>query len=1389
MRFPGDSGACWTAGESESDVRRLLITTGCALAGAGATASVAHAAFPWPTPGNPNDYASFKAGPGQTPNDLSGSNVWKFAATPEPGNPYNSSPYELGGVRGAHLVDADPAASTAWQTTTGRPDVTIAVLDSGIKWNDSSAMRDLRLKTRLDKGEVPKPNKGRGASPLEPADCADYDTAAYDANGDGVFNVRDYACDTRVERDPAQRGGVGAGPAGMLDPQDVLIAFTDGDDDDGNGFADDIVGWDFLDNDNDPYDDVQYGHGTGEAEGSAAEVDNTGGDADTGSCPNCMVTHMRVGDSFIADASRFAQATIYATDNDALVVQEALGTLNNTRLARDAIDYAWDHGVTTIASAADEAAQHHNYVSSLPRVIVVNSIRQYDDFTPVPRSYLQFNGCTNFSSKVTLSIPSTSCSSDATGVASGLAGLVYSAALNARSRDDLAPHPTCRRTNGAPCAITPSEVQQIMASGSIGGQLQSDDVNFASAVEPTCGSPGVPPPGCTDPNLALQTQVNGNRPVVSPLATSRSYPARKGHDQFYGYGRVNIDRAVKAADAGRVSPEVEITSPQWFAQVDPGQARATIRGHVFNRGRRFSCQVLVAPGSYPNNELAPTGDFKPVASPGVCDGGVHTAAIEGMLAAVKVSALKKQFPPDAGDFRSRETGQGAGQTSNGRPNSEPYGFVIKVVAKTEGATVERTGQDQRNLYLHRDQDMLAGFPKRLPSDGESSPVFADLNGDNRNELIFATADGIVHAMRPNGTELGGWPVKGNPLPLHTGGRAFESGEVKPQSGAFLASVAVDDLNRDGALEVVGADFEGNLYAWSHRGERLFRRRTVAAYSGKPLTPFRPVRQGKRNRTQRGFLGSPVLADLDRNDGGRLEIVAAAMDRHVYAFNDDGSTVPGYPVLVVDRDKVESIDPVTHRVDFNANAGDPLMQGAIIDTPALADIDGDDSPEIVVGTNEEYKVDTGNEGDLNVGNFNASSLAILSQAGVEGLGDSNGRLFAIEAGGEPGGPAPDSDPFLPGWPVKIARLKSELLPIVGEGITGAPVVGPETMTCPNGGAGAKVGVIPDGGIGYILNDDGTSCQPQQDGKNTGLQTDGGAGTDRPAFPAVGHPAFGNFAGGVSFLAPATGVLRALDLAVSEYQAGGQDFLAAWDPVTGQFRTGFPARVNDLQFLTGPSVADIDATAPGEEMLGGTAYLDLQAFTSGGAPASAKWPKLTSDWMVANPLTGSFGTRDTDAAAKKVIVAMTRSGFVFAYRTDAAACAPASWPRFHHDNANSGYYDRDAVSPGKPSRVRRIGSTLSFVAPGDDLLCGTADHYEVVQANRRITAADFASPSKQLAGEPSPGAPGTTESFQLPAGTKRFVAVRAVDEQGNRGRFVQVTPKGFSLIGPPKRARRG
>src|SRR4029453_12211005 len=127
--------------------------------------------------------------------------------------------------------------------------------------------------------------------------------------------------------------------------------------------------------------------------------------------------------------------------------------------------------------------------------------------------------------------------------------------------------------------------------GTIDGTSQADDISFlqtstgTALPEPSCTPPT---PACTDPNN-LFAPVQANRPVVSPVATTKSYPARGGFDEFYGYGRVNMGKAEGKAAAGKIPPEAEITSPKWYAQVDPDQASVAIDGQVYARGDSYSC--------------------------------------------------------------------------------------------------------------------------------------------------------------------------------------------------------------------------------------------------------------------------------------------------------------------------------------------------------------------------------------------------------------------------------------------------------------------------------------------------------------------------------------------------------------------------------------------------------------------------------------------------------------------------------------------------------------------------------------------------------------------------------------------------------------------------------
>jgi hypothetical protein len=404
-----------------------------------------------------------------------------------------------------------------------------------------------------------------------------------------------------------------------------------------------------------------------------------------------------------------------------------------------------------------------------------------------------------------------------------------------------------------------------------------------------------------------------------------------------------------------------------------------------------------------------------------------------------------------------------------------------------------------------------------------------------------------------------------------------------------------------------------------------------------------------------------------------------------------------------------------------------------------------------------------------------------------LSPGNTRLYSLKASGDADSNPNTPDGIRPGWPAKVGLGITELLPMVGEGITGPPVIGP--VSCPRGGAGPKVGVIPNNGFAYIFNPDGNSCYGQDGGKDIALQANFGASAtkyDSPVLAAVGSPVFGQLlpALGPSFLSPATGAIRALDLAANEYQ-GGQDFVMAWNSETSLPQPGFPGEVNDLQFLTGPSVADIDGS-PGEEVIDGTAAFDLNAFSPQGTPVPG-WPKLSGDWTVAQPVVGSLGTNDATAGAHKVVVGLTRSGYVFAYDTDAGPCTGASWPRFHHDNANSGDYERDATLPGRPADPALSGAAglraIAIDAPGDDLLCGTAAAYELVTSNRPIDESNFGSATPLPA--PAPAAPGTRQSFPVPDGVQRYIALRARDEQGNVGRPVSFDLGGrFSKPGKPR-----
>ena len=86
--------------------------------------------------------------------------------------------------------------------------VTVAILDTGIRWED----RGLRSQVHLNTGELPYPLHDRSAALAPGVNCATYRANTYDASGDGVVNVDDYACDSRVSIEYQARSGVRGRP-------------------------------------------------------------------------------------------------------------------------------------------------------------------------------------------------------------------------------------------------------------------------------------------------------------------------------------------------------------------------------------------------------------------------------------------------------------------------------------------------------------------------------------------------------------------------------------------------------------------------------------------------------------------------------------------------------------------------------------------------------------------------------------------------------------------------------------------------------------------------------------------------------------------------------------------------------------------------------------------------------------------------------------------------------------------------------------------------------------------------------------------------------------------------------------------------------------------------
>ena len=164
-------------------------------------------------------------------------------------------------------------------------------------------------------------------------------------------------------------------PGGALWRNDREVP-GNGTDDDGNGYADDLIGWNFIDNHAKPWD--EDGHGTFVAGVIAAGRGNGTGIA--GINPAARIMVLKALDAFgRGHASMVAEAIAYAADNGARVVNLSLGGRTLTRIEQAAVDHAVARGAVVVVAAGNDGEEVAGYSpAGLEGVITVTATDRAD---------------------------------------------------------------------------------------------------------------------------------------------------------------------------------------------------------------------------------------------------------------------------------------------------------------------------------------------------------------------------------------------------------------------------------------------------------------------------------------------------------------------------------------------------------------------------------------------------------------------------------------------------------------------------------------------------------------------------------------------------------------------------------------------------------------------------------------------------------------------------------------------------------------------------------------------------------------------------------------------------------------------------------------------------
>ncbi|MDP6418914.1 MAG: C25 family cysteine peptidase [Candidatus Krumholzibacteria bacterium] len=360
--------------------------------------------------------------------------------------------------------------------------------------------------------------------------------------------------------------------------------------------------------------------------------------------------------------------------------------------------------------------------------------------------------------------------------------------------------------------------------------------------------------------------------------------------------------------------------------------------------------------------------------------------------------------------------------NDGLSESTDYYFLIEGISES-GFRSLPTEEAQAST----NPSMLEGWPLETAWGTACSPVIGDIDGQEGKEIVVGS--NRIYAWHADGTEVidgdndsGSYGVLSDEGDLFTASLALAqlepmspgleivgfsrntnelyvfrgTGDVAPGWPVSLpdwawATPAVADIDADGTMEIAVLCLNSILYIFNHDGSSY-----LSGAGGVFATGI-----GYWSRS------SPALCQLDDDD--ELEVVVGSKLNKVYAWNHDGSTLPGWPVSV---------------------------GGAVYSSPAIGDLDGDEVNEVVFLTDAGYLYAVRNTGML----FNAGFPVPLSNTSL-GLPPSpaivdfegDGQMEIVAAGIQSYTSmnvivCDNQGNVLPGWPVHLED-SSEASPVV------------------------------------------------------------------------------------------------------------------------------------------------------------------------------------------------------------------------------------------------------------------------------------------------------------------------------------------------------------------------